>query len=139
VISLLLDEGVSPSLTKLLAECDFDAVALRDRSRLRLEDHEVWELALTEARTVVTINARHFRRLASITAWHPGVLVIPSGGTRTEQYSYITSAVDWVTAAFPDMPGFTNYFVEVFEDGLIAGAEIVGEGAIPRPRLQSLN
>jgi predicted nuclease of predicted toxin-antitoxin system len=139
VINLLLDEGISPSLVHLLAEREIDAAALRDRGCLRLEDYQVWELAIAETRTVVTINGRHFRRLASTTPIHHGVLVLPSGGSRTEQFSNVVNAVEWVSHKFPAMPTFSNYFVEVSEDGFIFGEEVVGCGIIPRPRLQVLH
>ena len=62
-------------------------------------DHELWKLALDETRTIVTINGKDFRRLAQRTQRHPGIVVIPSGGTPDAQLSFIMSAVTWVTSA----------------------------------------
>jgi predicted nuclease of predicted toxin-antitoxin system len=124
VISLLLDEPVSPSLASILADLQIDAIALRDRGRLQAADHEVWNLALAEDRTIVTMNGRHFRRLATMAPRHPGILVLPSGGSRDEQFGHVTTAIDWITEKFPMMPTFANYFIEVDESGQIVGAEI---------------
>jgi predicted nuclease of predicted toxin-antitoxin system len=130
VTSLLLDEGVSPSLVPLLAQKDIDAVALRDRGLLQIPDHEVWRYALAEDRTVITINGRDFRKLAATALQHPGIVVLPGGGSRLEQFSHIIDAVAWIAATFPLMPTFANYFVDVWEDGTISGLEVVGRGIL---------
>ena len=135
MISLLLDEPVSPSLTSLFANLQIDAIALRDRGRLQAADHEVWDLAMAEDRTVVTMNGRHFRKLAMMAPRHPGVLVLPSGGSRAEQFDYVTTAIDWITLKFPIMPTFANYFVEVDEAGQIVGTEIYSSPLIPINRI----
>jgi predicted nuclease of predicted toxin-antitoxin system len=130
VISLLLDEGVSPSLVQLLSERDIDAIALRDRARLQLPDHAVWQLAATEGRAVVTTNGKHFLRLATAATHHSGVVVLPGGCTRAEQFGYVVAAVEWVTDRFPFMPTFANYFVEIEEGCVIVGREVF---AAPEP------
>jgi hypothetical protein len=54
-----------------------------------------------EVRTVVTINKMLFMHLAKLSIAHPGILVIPSGGTREEQFAYVMAAITWA--------GSTNY------------------------------
>jgi predicted nuclease of predicted toxin-antitoxin system len=135
VISLLLDEGVSPSLVKLLWERDIDAIALRDRACLQLPDHAVWQLAATEGRAVVTTNGKHFLRLASTAKHHSGVIVLPGGCTRAEQFGYVIAAVEWITDRFPFMPTFANYYTEIEDGCVIIGRELIASpGNIKRKR-----
>jgi predicted nuclease of predicted toxin-antitoxin system len=61
---LLLDENTSPRIVNLLWKRQVDAVHIRDRNLLGAADHEIWRFAQQEARTIVTINGRDFRRLA---------------------------------------------------------------------------
>lgn len=51
---------------------DVDAVLVRDRGLLGAPDHELWKLAVAETRTIVTINAKDFRKLAQRSQAHPG-------------------------------------------------------------------
>ncbi len=80
---------------------------------LGVADHVIWQYASAEARTIVTINKAHFVRLAKLSILHPGILAIPSGGTRNEQFEYILAALTW--AANANYPGsaFANRCVEV--------------------------
>ncbi len=101
-----------------------DAVHIRDRGLLGAADHEVWKFAQQEARTVVTINGRDFRKLAKDSTEHQGVVVIPSGGSPDAQLEFIMSAVTWVAAA--NAPGgFLNRYLEIGEDRSIVLAEII--------------
>jgi hypothetical protein len=45
----------------------------------------LWARANADARTIVTINKGDFTRLAKNSIFHPGLLIIPSGGSRMEQ------------------------------------------------------
>ena len=121
---LLLDENTSPRLVRALWEREVDAVHVRDRGLLSAPDHELWKLALDETRTIVTINGKDFRRLAQRTQRHPGIVVIPSGGTADAQLSFIMSAVTWVTSANTPA-GFSNRYLEVGESGEIILAEVL--------------
>jgi predicted nuclease of predicted toxin-antitoxin system len=121
---LLLDENTSPRIIRTLWEHEVDAVHVRDRGLLGAPDHELWKLALDEARTIVTINGRDFRKLAQRSQTHPGIVVIPSGGSPNVQFDFIMSAVKWVTSTnSPD--GFSNRYLEVDEKGEIARAELI--------------
>jgi predicted nuclease of predicted toxin-antitoxin system len=104
-------------------ERDVDAVHVRDRGLLGAADHEIWKFATQEVRTVVTINGRDFRKLAKNSQEHPGVIVIPSGGSPDAQLSFIMAAVTWVTSAnAPD--GFSNRYLEIGDRGDIIFAEV---------------
>jgi predicted nuclease of predicted toxin-antitoxin system len=121
---LLLDENTSPRIVRTLWQNDVDAVHVRDRGLLGAPDHELWKLALTETRTVVTINAKDFRKLAQRSQAHPGIVVIPSGGSPDAQFNFIMSAVRW--ASFTNSAtGFANRYLEIDENGEIIAAELI--------------
>jgi predicted nuclease of predicted toxin-antitoxin system len=128
---LLLDENTSPRIVRLLWDHNVDAIHVRDRGLLGEPDHELWKLALAETRTIVTINARDFRKLAERSQTHPGIVVIPSGGSPNAQFDFIMAAVRWVNAA--NSPGgFSNRYLEVDEAGRIVVAELLyreGDGS----------
>lgn len=121
---LLLDENTSPRIVRTLWQNDVDAVHVRDRGLLGAPDHELWKLALTETRTVVTINAKDFRKLAQRSQAHPGIVVIPSGGSPDAQFNFIMSAVRWVSTT-NSAAGFANRYLEVGENGEIIAAELI--------------
>jgi predicted nuclease of predicted toxin-antitoxin system len=124
---LLLDENTSPRIVRTLWEHEIDAVHVRDRGLLGAPDHELWQFALDEARTIVTINGKDFRRLAHRSQAHPGIVVIPSGGSPGAQFNFIMSAVRWVTSA--NSPGgFSNRYLEVDEYGEIVITELLHAG-----------
>ena len=115
---LLLDENTSPRIVRSLWEREVNAVHIRDRGLLGAPDHVLWKLAQEEARTIVTINGRDFRKLAQDSQEHPGILVIPSGGSPDAQLEFIMSAVRWVTST-NSSTGFSNRYHEVDENGQI--------------------
>jgi predicted nuclease of predicted toxin-antitoxin system len=122
---LLLDENTSPRIVRTLWQHDVDAIHVRDRGLLGAPDHELWKLALDETRTIVTINAKDFRKLARRSQAHPGIVVIPSGGSPDAQFNFIMSAVRWVSTA-NSTAGFSNRYLEVGENGEIIAAELIG-------------
>src|SRR6266851_4316782 len=75
-------------------------------------DYQLWKLAKQETRTIVTINGRDFRKLANDGQKHPGIVVIPSGGSPDAQLEFIMSAVRWVTST-NSSSGFSNRYLEV--------------------------
>jgi predicted nuclease of predicted toxin-antitoxin system len=121
---LLLDENTSPRIVAALWEFDVDAVHIRDRGLLGAPDHELWKLARAEARTIVTVNAKDFRKLAQDSQDHPGIVVIPSGGSPDAQLNFIMAAVRWVTSANAPT-GFSNRYLEVGDRGEVILAEII--------------
>ena len=91
-MKLLLDENVSPSIASELWGRDIDAVAIRDRGKLGLPDHEVVLLAIDEDRVIVTANADDFTALCGDEELHPGLITMASG-TRDQQFAMITAAL----------------------------------------------
>ena len=112
---LLLDEMVSPSLKDRCFVEDVDALPIRDRGMLSATDPTVWRFAQREQRAVVTANGRDFIRLASETR-HAGLVVIPNGGTRDEQFSYIKAAWTHVWGYSGFAASFENRITTVSEN-----------------------
>lgn len=120
---LLLDENTSPRIVRALWERQVDAIHVRDRGLLGASDYEIWKFAKQEVRTIVTINGKDFRKLAKDSQEHPGIVVIPSGGSPDAQLEFIMSAVTWVTSTnSPD--GFSNRYLEIGDRGEIIFAEV---------------
>lgn len=113
---LLLDEMISPSIVDRLWGEGIDALALRDRDLLQATDHTVWNLAQSEERTVVTVNGKDFIRLASREAVHYGIVIIPNGSSRDEQFSYVMNVTNNATARDVFAPTFKFSVVTVSED-----------------------
>ena len=96
---------------------------MRDRGLLSATDHEIWKFAKHEERTIVTINGKDFRKLAKDSEEHPGIVVIPSGGSPDVQLEFIMSAVTWVTST-NSSGGFSNRYLEIGNKGEIILAEV---------------
>ena len=79
---------------------------------------------MAETRIIDTINAKDFRKLAQRSQAHPGIVVIPSGGSPNAQFNFIMSAVRWVSSA-NSTAGFSNRYLEVGENGEIIVAELI--------------
>ena len=98
-IRLLLDENISPAISPELRKNGIDAIPVRDRSMLRASDYKVLQFAQKEGRAVATINECDFERLVMKMVSHCGIAVIPSGGSRDEQFEYVLAiAKFWLTS-----------------------------------------
>ena len=81
-MKLLLDEHFRPQIAHLLRERGHDAVALLDREDLTgMLDAQLWKVAISEGRAVVTANARDFVPEARATnatgRSHTGLVLVP--------------------------------------------------------------
>jgi len=119
-VRLLLDENLSPSIVRRLVEAGHDVWHVRDRGLSGAPDHVVWRRAIDDARVLVTINERDFVKLAGREELHGGLVTLPFGTTRDEQFALIVRAI----AAFDaqDGAGSINAWLRV---GLDGAAEIV--------------
>jgi len=115
-IRLLLDENISPKITPLLFEAGIDALPLRDRALLQISDHRVLTIATKEGRAVTTINLADFEKLALKRKTHPGIIAIPSGGTRERQFTYIMTAADYLRQFSNPMSAACDSIISVDED-----------------------
>jgi predicted nuclease of predicted toxin-antitoxin system len=121
---MIVDECMSPRVVPALCEMGYDAIHVRDRGMLQAEDYQVWRFALEEDRFVCTINAGHFKKLASLSEIHPGVVIFPNGHNPPSQLNLIMSALAWVTTTNA-ATGFINRYVEIGDSGEIILSEIV--------------
>jgi predicted nuclease of predicted toxin-antitoxin system len=119
-LRVLLDEGVSPNIVTRLWKAHIDAVPLRNRSKLHAPDHQVMRTAIKEDRAVVTINEGDFTKIGARIETHPGILVIPSGGSRDEQADYIIALGDWARRNPSPMHAFRDRVTEISEKGMIS-------------------
>lgn len=99
-LRFLLDNNLSPTIVpRLWQEAGVDSVHLRDRARVRMPDHEVLSYAEQEGRIVATINVHDFERLVRRKTSHPGIAVMPSGGSRDEQFLYLLTIINHLRLA----------------------------------------
>jgi predicted nuclease of predicted toxin-antitoxin system len=121
----LMDECMSPRLVAKLWDRGMDTIHVRDRGMLGSPDHEVWRYAQSENRTVCTINANDFRKIAaSQGSDHAGVIAIAGGADPAGQFDMTMAALNWVDSTSNSGSGFLNRYIEVDEDGEIIFAEI---------------
>ena len=122
--NFLLDENISPSLVRPLWAEGIDTIHVRDRGLLGAGDHVIWARAMEQVRTVVTIDLDDFICFALREKTHPGILAIPSGGSREEQLNYVMTAVTLASASGPTARLFTNQCVEVSPTGDVRFEEL---------------
>ncbi len=115
-VRFLLDENMSPNIVPRLWEAGIDALHIRDRARLRWPDYRVLQFAASENRAVATINEADFEKLVKRKPTHPGVVVVPSGGSREEQYEYLTTIADFLRTAPNAMEAAKNHIICVNEE-----------------------
>lgn len=83
---------------------------------LRAPDYKVLQLAQKENRAVTTINECDFERLVMRMASHFGIAVIPSGGSRDEQFEYILAIAKFWLASQTSMTAARNSITTVDEE-----------------------
>jgi predicted nuclease of predicted toxin-antitoxin system len=130
-IRLLLDENISPKITALLFEAGIDALPLRDRALLQIQDHRVLTIATKEGRALTTINLADFEKLAAKRKTHPGIISIPSGGTRERQFTYIVTAADYLRQFPNPMSAARDSIIAVNEDLQISQRIVCAPTMVP--------
>jgi predicted nuclease of predicted toxin-antitoxin system len=116
MLRLMLDENISPALSTPLWERGIDTATARDRGLLEAGDHTIWNIAQSENRSVVTINAGDFKKLAHRTERHAGLVLLPSGRTRDGQLKLIVSVIETVQTENLILPSMRGRIFEVGED-----------------------
>jgi hypothetical protein len=135
MLKMMLDENISPALSGRLWEAGIDTATVRDRGLLEAGDHTIWKLGQDEDRSVVTINAGDFRRLARQTPGHAGLVLIPSGRGRDGQFELIKSVIDSARRENAILPSLRGRIFDVGEDGEIE-IELTNSEAQVRPKLK---
>lgn len=131
MLSLLLDECISPKICRPLWEDGIDVAHVRDRNMLGATDYEVLWRATEERRALVTINEIDFRKLygklVARNSPHCGLIVIPSGAPPTGQLHYIRTAVTYVRAKTFEDFALGNRFLRVNENGSCEAPELLAD------------
>lgn len=94
-IKILIDEDLSPAVARnLCEELLIDAVAVRDRGLLGMDDRTILEYAFNDDRILVTANVGDFERFARACEVHAGIIFISEGDLlRSEQIAIVKEAV----------------------------------------------
>ena len=114
-IRLILDEMISPNIVPRLWDSGIDAVALRDRAKLRISDHRLLAIGIAENRVIATINEADFKNLVARKQVHPGIAVIPNGASRDEQYDYLMGIAAHLRAEPDPMAAAANRIISISE------------------------
>ena len=116
-MKLFIDESLSPQLAlRLNATGRHDAVHPLRVGRRGEPDHRVVAWCITEDRVIVTQNARDFRRLASKTELHPGLIILPSAD-REASWVLLQVALTFIEIRGKPMDVMVNQVLEVDESG----------------------
>ncbi len=129
MIRLLLDENISPTLARRLAEMGVYAQSVPHVGLAGRSDREIWKYALDHDFAVVTTNARDFIQLLDVEV-HPGLMVLRENGlTRDEQWDRIEPVVQRIRAS-KDRSFLVNKLIEISGVGCFDVREIP-KSAVP--------
>jgi predicted nuclease of predicted toxin-antitoxin system len=93
-MKFIIDEDLSPRVARYLCkEFCFDAIAVRDRGLLGATDREVLDYAFKEDRMLVTANIRDFKKLASASEIHSGIILMLDGDLRAAEQIEVMNTV----------------------------------------------
>ena len=84
-MNFLVDQPVSPQLAHWLRETGHDAVHVRERGLSRAPDEELFALAVTEHRVIVTADLDFARILALSGRSGPGLILFRAGNVTDAQ------------------------------------------------------
>lgn len=116
---LFIDECLSPELAnRLNGSGAHEAVHPRDYGRLGEPDHAVLRRCLDEDRTIVTQNARDFRKLVGREEVHPGLIILPAVG-RERSWTLLQAALQTIAAKGDPGEVMINRVAEVDETGVV--------------------
>jgi predicted nuclease of predicted toxin-antitoxin system len=116
-VRLFIDECLSPVLARRLNETGLhDAVHPRDLGRLGEPDHAVLQLCIRDSRTIVTVNARDFRRLIGAVELHPGLVILPAVD-REGSWTLLGAALTAILAQGEPAQMMINRVVEIAASG----------------------
>lgn len=121
---LFIDECLSPVLAQRLNDSGLhDALHPRDYGRLGEPDHVVLQRGLVESRTIVTENARDFRKLVGATDIHPGLIILPAVG-RERSWDLLSKAIAAIEAQGDPDQTMINRVVEMTASGDVSFYEL---------------
>jgi predicted nuclease of predicted toxin-antitoxin system len=122
-LRLLLDEHISPTLVRRLAQIGVYALSVPHVGLSGYSDTVIWRYALRHDFAVVTTNAQDFIELLDVEL-HPGLIVFrESGLSREEQWMRLEPVIRHVLRA-RDQDYLVNKLVEVTAPGKFSVREI---------------
>lgn len=92
-MKLLLDQGLPRTAAKLLRVAGFDTVHVGDIGYATAKDVAILQLAMTDQRTVITLDADFHTLLALSAASAPSVIRIRIEGLRAEAVAVLIQSV----------------------------------------------
>jgi predicted nuclease of predicted toxin-antitoxin system len=119
VMKFLIDEDISPTAARYLCqELLIDAVAVRDRGLLGVDDRRILEYAFNEDRILVTANIKDFERFARASEIHAGIVFIQEGDLlRDEQIAVLQEAIQAIQAELEAGNDLVNRVLYISIDG----------------------
>jgi predicted nuclease of predicted toxin-antitoxin system len=119
-VKLFIDECLSPELaTRLNKTGRHDAIHPLHVGRRGAPDHRVLERCVAEDRTIVTENARDFRRLIGKTDIHPGLIILPAID-REGTWRLLEKAIAFLESQGKPADLMVNHVLEVDPSGVIS-------------------
>lgn len=110
-------------MPRLNAAGEHDALHPRNYGRLGERDEQVLARCLEESRTMVTENARDFRKLVGATELHPGLIIMPSVSHQQAE-ALLDGALVEIASRGDPASVMINSVVEVNESGEITFYEL---------------
>jgi predicted nuclease of predicted toxin-antitoxin system len=127
-VRLFIDECLSPALARRLNETgEHEAVHPLDVGRRGEPDHKVLDRCLAEDRTIVTGNARDFRKLVGKVKLHPGLIILPAID-REGTWQALQAVIAFLAARGNPMDAMVNHAVEIDVSGTITIEPIPAAG-----------
>ena len=116
-MKLFIDECLSPKLATRLNETGrHDAIHPLHVGWRGEPDHRVLQRCVAEDRTIVTENARDFRRLIGKTEIHPGLIILPSID-REGTWRLLEKAIAFLESQGNPADVIVNHVVEIDASG----------------------
>ncbi|ELS04078.1 hypothetical protein Xen7305DRAFT_00038060 [Xenococcus sp. PCC 7305] len=118
-MKFLIDEDLSPNVARHLCEkLLLDAVAVRDRGLLGVNDRQILEYAFNEDRILITANICDFEKFASEVEVHAGIVFIQEGDLlRNEQIEICIQAVGLIQQEIENDGDMINRVLYISLDG----------------------
>ena len=118
-MKFLIDEDLSPNVARYLCEqLLIDAVAVRDRGLLGVNDRQILEYAFNEDRILITANICDFERFANAVEVHAGIVFIQEGDLlRNEQIEICIQAVALIQQEIASGRDMINRVLYISLDG----------------------
>lgn len=92
-MKFLIDNALSPLVSRLLGELGHDSVHVRDRGCQAASDSEIFDLALLEERVIISADTDFFQLLAQRQTSKPSVILFrkEQNGARFVRLTFLAS------------------------------------------------